>query len=686
MGHYIVGTDQIDPTCFVDDDGQAYLLWGGDAEAPKIARLKENMTELAEEPRAIVYGANNFGEGGYMHKRNGIYYFSYTCNTCYPYQGYYAMGDSPYGPFEYKGELNHAPPGAQDHHSIIEYHNQWYYFYHVGNYGADGSLYRRNICIDSLHYNEDGTMREVIQTTTGVGIDSIGMTPGVIIPGRIEAEDYFRQEGDWFDFVLQVLGDELYTAHIKVTDPVVGTKLYLFVDEILKDSVVIESDSGVITTPIFLYRGKHTLKVLYNHPDTVLGLAEVDWIDMTGETEYFHITASSTEGGAVIPAGISYYPEGDSAWFSLETYFNYILDSLTIDGIRQVISDSYALYNISENHTIQASFSLCQPIGSSATYQVNDQSVVHGTEITVTEGDNLRLMVEHDSTSVISWSGPQGLSSSEQVITLDGIGVSQKGTYTASLSNGQGCVTEHLFHVSVAYMELDVYEAERFFSQSGIRLESCNDLGGGSYVGNIENSDLCYYSFRIDEGGYYALTARVATASDGGSIEISDIDGYIATLPVDGNLSDGWEDWFTTEPVEASFKEGVQNVKFTFKGGEGTLFNFNWFDLTFIRAFDPDSTTGVGMTIQSFPNPFVTNTNIIYSLEEASTVDLQIFNSSGAIVNSLVSSERQDRGTYTITWDATDSNHARLPSGVYLIRFRSNQKTIFRKVVMISGN
>lgn len=166
---YIEGTDQIDPTCFIDDDGQAYLMWGGDSNPPKIAKLKDNMMELAETPRVIDYGGNNFGEGGYMHKRNGIYYFSYTCNTCFPHQGYYAMSDSPYGPFDYKGKLNRKPPGSQDHHSMLEYKNQWYYFYHVGNYGEDASLHRRNVCIDSLFYNNDGTMKEVIQTTTGVG-------------------------------------------------------------------------------------------------------------------------------------------------------------------------------------------------------------------------------------------------------------------------------------------------------------------------------------------------------------------------------------------------------------------------------------------------------------------------------------------------------------------------------------
>ncbi len=169
---FIQETDHIDPTCFIDDDGAAYLIWGGGYGAPKIAKLKDNMLELAEEPRSISFGSDNFGEGAYMHKRDGIYYFSYTDNEFrggWPDQSYYAMGDSPYGPFEYKGALKEAPEGAQDHHSIVEYKGNWYYFYHVGNHDG-GDLYRRNVCVDNLYYNEDGSIQPVVGTPHGVSI------------------------------------------------------------------------------------------------------------------------------------------------------------------------------------------------------------------------------------------------------------------------------------------------------------------------------------------------------------------------------------------------------------------------------------------------------------------------------------------------------------------------------------
>jgi len=166
--NYMEGTSGIDPMCFIDDDGQAYLYFGKEL----VAKLSDDMLTLAEKAKKIDYGATNFREGPYMHKKDGKYYYSWTDWKDPVDQGYYAMGNSPYGPFEYKGAINAKVPGAQDHHSIVEFKNQWYYFYHVGNYtdatGKKGRGNRRNVCVDYLYYNDDGTIKKVVQTTEGV--------------------------------------------------------------------------------------------------------------------------------------------------------------------------------------------------------------------------------------------------------------------------------------------------------------------------------------------------------------------------------------------------------------------------------------------------------------------------------------------------------------------------------------
>jgi arabinoxylan arabinofuranohydrolase len=186
VGHYIKGTDGIndgiDPCILIDDNGDAYLYWGGPGPdyPPRVARLKQNMIELAETPKSIELaqtpksihnGNNNLFEGVFVFKRHGKYYYTYTDDGGGGLlRGAYAMGTNPYGPFIYKGVISVPTEdkfGAQIHHSMIEYKGQWYYFYHHGNYnGGDG--HKRNVAIDKLEFSEDGTIKTVILTLEGV--------------------------------------------------------------------------------------------------------------------------------------------------------------------------------------------------------------------------------------------------------------------------------------------------------------------------------------------------------------------------------------------------------------------------------------------------------------------------------------------------------------------------------------
>ncbi len=159
----------IDPCVFVDTDNQMYLYWG--VSDPKVAKLNDNMVELAEAPRSINYGTNNYSEGSYMHKRNGKYYFSY--NTVQSAGAGYSIGNSPYGPFVYQGGI--IEQAGQDHHSILEYNGQWYYFYHWLSWNG-GNNYQRNVAIEHLYYNNNGTIKSIPKTASGVGGVPIGQT------------------------------------------------------------------------------------------------------------------------------------------------------------------------------------------------------------------------------------------------------------------------------------------------------------------------------------------------------------------------------------------------------------------------------------------------------------------------------------------------------------------------------
>lgn len=163
-------TMRMDPMVFIDDDGEAYVY----SNSMIVAKLKSDMISLAETPRKIEYAPDSilrnpllrFCEGLYMHKKDGIYYLSYSNFKNNEYQSFYAMGKNPYGPFEWKGAMAPAPQGAQDHHSIIEFKGQWYYFYHIAidEFPKYKESQGRIVCFEKLFYNPDGTIQMIKHT------------------------------------------------------------------------------------------------------------------------------------------------------------------------------------------------------------------------------------------------------------------------------------------------------------------------------------------------------------------------------------------------------------------------------------------------------------------------------------------------------------------------------------------
>jgi hypothetical protein len=162
----------IDPNVFVDKDGQAYLYWSqGHIYG---AKLNENMLELASEP-VILQDLPDKGlkEGPYVFERNGIYYMTYPHVAAKTERLEYATSTSPLGPFKFAGVImDESASGCwTNHHSIIDFKNQWYLFYHDNDLSPKFDK-NRSIRADSLSFNADGTIRKVVPTYRGVGISA----------------------------------------------------------------------------------------------------------------------------------------------------------------------------------------------------------------------------------------------------------------------------------------------------------------------------------------------------------------------------------------------------------------------------------------------------------------------------------------------------------------------------------
>lgn len=697
---FIEGTDQIDPTVFIDDDGQAYLTWAGDYKGPYIARLKDNMMELAEEPRIIDYGSDDCGEGPYIHKRNNIYYFSYTDHAGGAHAAY-AMSDNIYGPYEYKGRLAPGPPGAQDHHSMIEYHGQWYYFYHVGNYGPNASMYRRNVCIDSMFYNEDGTIQLIEHTGTGVAKDLIGGTGGILVPGRVEAEDFFREQGtrllssgadelmgsihsdDHLEFVVDILGKEYYELTLEMQAVKPGTEIHLLLDEQPLDTLLLDGSSSFRDT-IFLFHGKHVLKLLFRHSDPDTELLELDYLDLYGEFHYHPIEASSTEGGRIYPEGRVWVREGEDQSFRFEAGVSFILDSLHVDGVWEDPAESFTFTNVQHAHSLQAWFAPCDGTAMEPWFRIGNGEWQHGSHPVVTEGDSLVLKVEYQGEGDITWFYPRGRSSGIRELDLEEVKIDEAGTCRVVLLNEWGCSSVLEFEVEVEAQVLDVYQAEDWHEMYGVKNENCTDLGGGLNVAYIETGDWCSYQIEIDTAGVYDFIARVATASWGGYIRIY-VDGEEqGHILVEEEKSNGWQDWYTTAALELTLQEGTHELKLSFIGGGGYLFNFNWFDLAF--RYDPSA----GMTsvnkmepeLSVHPGPSARQWEISYLLHHDFLVSVDIYDLAGRQVHSLLPPCRQSAGRYSLHWYGDSYREGVLADGLYLLVFSSDHRKQVKKLLL----
>lgn len=154
--------NDIDPTVLIEGD-EAWLCWGNGTCF--MAKLKPSLTELDGEIKVI--NLPRFVEGPWLHKKDDLYYLTYASMGRGRETIAYATSKSMESPWEYRGVLTgEAENSFTIHPGIIEYKDKWYLFYHNAVLtidGIKGAIGRRSVCVEELHYNEDGTMKYVEQ-------------------------------------------------------------------------------------------------------------------------------------------------------------------------------------------------------------------------------------------------------------------------------------------------------------------------------------------------------------------------------------------------------------------------------------------------------------------------------------------------------------------------------------------
>ncbi len=179
----IKGGQEIDPEVFTDPQtGKSYLYWGNGYMA--VAELKDDMISLKQETQKIITPTDKtFREGTTVFYRNGQYYFMWSEDDTRSenYRVRYGTSSSPIGPISIPANnLVIAKDTAggiygTGHNSILQIpgKDEWYIVYHRFNYPNGINMgraagYNREVCIDKLEFNADGSIKRVLPTHKGI--------------------------------------------------------------------------------------------------------------------------------------------------------------------------------------------------------------------------------------------------------------------------------------------------------------------------------------------------------------------------------------------------------------------------------------------------------------------------------------------------------------------------------------
>lgn len=210
-----------DPACFVDEDGQGYLYFGGGppdtGDNGRVMRLGDDMITL-KDASATTIVIPQFFEAAFMHRRGDMYYLSYSTN----FEGHaayldYMTSDNPMTGFTYRGTIltnGNINMGNNNHGSIVEFQGKTYLFYHNRkleldtNPGSDNE-YQRSIAVQEITYDGD-LIQQMDMSTADTTVAQIKCLDGF---SEVEAERMAAQKG------IEVEGDGDIGVHVVDLDP-----------------------------------------------------------------------------------------------------------------------------------------------------------------------------------------------------------------------------------------------------------------------------------------------------------------------------------------------------------------------------------------------------------------------------------------------------------------------------------
>jgi hypothetical protein len=630
LGHPLI-TDNwgnIDPTVFIDDDGQAYLYWGN----PSLwyVKLNEDMISYDQTVGIVKVPLDTVGfgkrtgdanrptlyeEGPWFYKHNGIYYMLYSAGGIPEYISY-STSANPTGPWTYKGIIMPTQGGSFTNHcGVIDFKGNSYFFYHNGALPGGGG-FTRSVCIEQYTYNADGSFPAISMTTNGInavsnlypykrneaeciawesGIETEKCSQGGVNIDAIENGDYIKVRnvdfgsngaGAFTASVSSATNGGTIELHLNsTTGTLIGTLPVNYTGgwgNWRTESTNISGATGVNDLYLVFKGPANTNLFKLDYWKFEPKSATHDLMAINATVDKYKIDTISGSNTANLDI-LAIYSDGTSE---------------NIDAVAQVIPQQNGIVAISNGVIKGFGFN---PVTINISYQGKTDTVNMLIKDLKTEVTAKTLSFDKDTINLLSGS------TANIIVTMEYYDghtedVTAKATYTnpnsavASVSSGKitanskgktivtvsckgslGAEVTALLTINV--FNRDPYirnEAEEYNAQNGIQTEDCSDTDKGMDVGFIQNGDWLRIN-SLDFGlGATSFEARIATATSGGNIEVR-IDGPTGTLAGTCAVAGtgGWQTW-VTKSCSVSGLSGIHDIYLKFTGGSGYLFNFNW--------------------------------------------------------------------------------------------------------------
>jgi len=361
-------------------------------------------------------------------------------------------------------------------------------------------------------------------------------------------------------------------------------------------------------------------------------------------------------------------PEDDKIRFYVDKQeFNVGSFKFTQTGLTSDLTTHFLSAFTVDNQSIQ--LNLNKPLeGPLPALPASFELRVNGNRVTITE-----MLLDPENPRMITFAINTTLRSTDQII------ISYTGTQIVATD---GIVLDQFSQelvenrVAIIHEIPGKVEAEDFFFQTGLALESTTDVGGGQNIGYLDNGDYADYYINVPEAGSYYVDYRTAAQSESGSVKLELIapDGIATFLhQVSFPSTGGWQNWTSTRGM-VYLTAGQHHLRMTIMA---PLFNMNWFEFTY-RSTGINDLPEEFASIKVYPNPTDGILFVEGNMDGQLTGDIQVFDLLG---QKLLERKINSAGSFR---ENLQLQH--LTSGSYLVVVRRGDGHILTRKQVIIGD